>query len=182
MNETMNAAKSAGTGATVFGVISIIAGMLCMLMPGLTGLSVITFIGVLVLVGGIVRMIWAFKAGSFGKGLLVFAIGALTLLCGIVLLVNPLVAAGVLTILLAVYFIVDGIAEISMGIQRRPMPGAGWLIFGGVVSILLGIMIWRQFPLAGTWAIGVLLGIKLFFVGIMMVTGGSAIRSIAKEA
>ncbi|MDH4338453.1 MAG: HdeD family acid-resistance protein [Candidatus Krumholzibacteria bacterium] len=182
MNEIANAAKSAGTSATVFGVISIIAGMLCMLMPGLTGLSVITFVGVLVLVGGIARMIWAFKAGTFGRGMLVFAIGALTLLCGIVLLANPLVAAGVLTVLLAAYFIVDGIAEISMGMQRRSLPGAGWLIFGGVVSILLGIMMWRQFPLSGTWAIGVLLGIKLFFVGILMVTGGSAIRSIAKAA
>jgi uncharacterized membrane protein HdeD (DUF308 family) len=178
----MNAAKSAGSATTVFGVISIIAGMLCMMMPGFTGLSVITFIGVLVLLGGIVRMIWAFKAGSFGRGLFVFAIGALTLLCGIVLLANPLVAAGVLTVLLAVYFIVDGVAEISMGMQRRPKPGAGWLIFGGVVSVLLGILIWRQFPLSGMWAIGVLLGIKLFFVGIIMVTGGSAIRAIAKDA
>jgi len=182
MNETMNAVKSAGTGATVFGVISIIAGMLCMLAPGLTGLSVITFIGVLVLMGGIARMIWAFGAGSLGKGLFGFAIGALTLLCGIGLLANPLLASGFLTILLAVYFIVDGITEISAGMQRRPLPGAGWLIFGGIVSVLLGIMVWSQFPLSGILAIGVLLGIKLFFVGIIMVTGGSAIRTFAKEA
>jgi uncharacterized membrane protein HdeD (DUF308 family) len=182
MNETMNAVKSAGTGATVFGVISIIAGMLCMLAPGLTGLSVITFIGVLVLMGGIARMIWAFGAGSLGKGLFGFAIGALTLLCGIGLLANPLLASGFLTILLAVYFIIDGITEISAGMQRRPLPEAGWLIFGGIVSVLLGIMVWSQFPLSGTLAIGVLLGIKLFFVGIIMVTGGSAIRTFAKEA
>jgi uncharacterized membrane protein HdeD (DUF308 family) len=43
-------------------------------------------------------------------------------------------------------------------------------------------MVWSQFPLSGTLAIGVLLGIKLFFVGIIMVTGGSAIRTFAKEA
>jgi uncharacterized membrane protein HdeD (DUF308 family) len=49
------------------------------------------------------------------------------------------------------------------------------------VSIWLGIIIRRQFPLSGVWAIGILLGIKLFFVGLIMVTGGSVVRSMAKE-
>jgi uncharacterized membrane protein HdeD (DUF308 family) len=40
-------------------------------------------------------------------------------------------------------------------------------------------MIWGQFPLSGAWAIGILLGIKLFFVGLIMITGGSAVRSMA---
>jgi uncharacterized membrane protein HdeD (DUF308 family) len=55
------------------------------------------------------------------------------------------------------------------------------MLFGGIVSILLGIMMWRQFPLAGAWAIGILLGIKLFFVGLIMVTTGSTLRSLAKD-
>jgi uncharacterized membrane protein HdeD (DUF308 family) len=65
--------------------------------------------------------------------------------------------------------------------QRRGSPGSGWLIFGGVVSILLGAMIWGQFPLSGMWAIGVLFGIKLLFVGILMVTTGSAVGALKKS-
>jgi len=181
MNELKEAAKSGGNLMTVFGVIAIILGMLAMLTTGLTGMSVIIMLGVLVLLGGIVRIIWAFQAGSFGKGLLMFAIGGLTLLCGIALLANPLFASGVLTILLAAYFIIDGIFEIVAGIQLRPGSGWGWMLFGGIVSILLGLMIWGQFPLSGVWAIGILLGIKLFFVGLIMIMGGSAVRSMAKE-
>lgn len=181
MNELKEAAKSGGNLMTVFGVIAIILGMLAMLTPGLTGMSVIIMLGVLVLLGGIVRIIWAFQAGSFGKGLLMFAIGGLTLLCGIALLANPLFASGVLTILLAAYFIIDGIFEIVAGIQLRPGSGWSWMLFGGIVSILLGLMIWGQFPLSGVWAIGILLGIKLFFVGLIMIMGGSAVRSMAKE-
>ena len=182
MNSSLDSVKSGGTGMTIFGVIAIVLGMICMLAPGLTGLSIITFVGVLVLLGGIVRMIWAFKAGTLGKGLLTFAVGGLTLLAGVVLLANPVFASGVLTIILLVYFIVDGIAEISAGMQNRPESGSGWLIFGGIVSILLGIMIWRQFPLSGMWAIGILFGIKLFTSGLIMVTGGSALRRVAKRA
>lgn len=181
MSELGKGAKSAGTSMNVFGVIAIILGFLAMLMPGLTGLSVVTMVGVFVLLAGIVRMFWAFKAGSFGKGLLVFAIGGLTLLCGIALVGHPLFASSVLTIVLAIYFIADGIAELAAGFQQRPQSGSGWLIFGGIVSILLGIMIWRQFPLSGMYAIGILLGIKLFTVGLIMVTGGSTLHSVGKR-
>ena len=180
MNQLKDAAKTGSTSMTVFGIITIILGMFAMLAPGLTGLSVVLLLGGIVLAAGIVRIIWAFRAGSFGKGLLMFAIGGLTLLCGIVLLAHPLFASGVLTILLAVYFIVDGIFEIVAAVQLHPGAGWGWMLFGGIVSIWLGIIIWRQFPLSGVWAIGILLGIKLFFVGLIMVTGASAVRSMTK--
>ena len=181
MNEFANAAKAGGNKMTVFGVIAIILGILAMLAPVLTGISVIILVGVLVLIGGIVRITWAFQAGSLGKGLPMFAIGGLTLLCGIVLLAHPLFASGVLTIMLALYFILDGISEIVASVRLRPESGWGWMLFAGIVSIWLGIIIWRQFPLSGVWAIGILLGIKLVFVGLIMLVGGSAVRSMAKR-
>jgi uncharacterized membrane protein HdeD (DUF308 family) len=178
MNNLTEAASVGGKRMTTYGVIAIILGMLAMLAPGLTGFSIAMLLGGLVLVSGIVRMIWAFQSGSLGRGLWMFAIGLLTLLCGIVLLSNPLFASGVLTILLAAYFFLDGISEIAAGFGRMG-EGGGWLLFGGIVSVLLGIMIWAQYPLSGAWAMGTLLGIKLFFVGLTMITAGSAVRSIA---
>ena len=181
MNDRADAAKAGGSKMTILGVIAIILGILAMLAPGLAGMSVLILVGVLVLIGGIVRIIWAFQAGSLGKGLLMLAIGGLTLLCGIVLLAHPLFASGVLTILLALYFVLDGISEIVAGVRLRPGSGWGWILFAGIVSILLGIMIWGQYPLSGMWAIGILLGIKLFFVGLIMVMGGSAVHSMANR-
>jgi len=180
MNEFESSARAGARMMTVFGIIAIILGILAMMAPGLAGLSVAWTVGVLVTLAGAVRMIWALMAGSLGRGLLMFAIGALTLLCGIALVIRPLFAAGVMTILLTVYFLVDGIIELIAGFRSRPIPGSGWMIFGGIVSILLGIMIWRQFPLSGPWAVGILLGIKLFFIGLIMVTGSSAVRSAVK--
>jgi uncharacterized membrane protein HdeD (DUF308 family) len=181
MTEFTDTTKAGGKKIKTFGIIAIILGILCLMAPGLTGISALTIVGLLVLAAGIVRMMWAFQAGSFGKGLLMFAIGGLTLLCGIALVANPLFASGVLTLILAVYFIFDGISEIVGGIRQRPESGWGWMLFGGIVSIWLGIMIWGQFPLSGVWAIGILLGIKLLFVGLIMVMGGAAVGSIAKR-
>jgi uncharacterized membrane protein HdeD (DUF308 family) len=179
MAELTNAVKAGGNRMRIFGVIAIILGILCLLAPGLTGVSALTLMGLLVLAAGIVRIIWAFQAGNFGKGLLMFSIGGLTLLCGIALVANPLFVSGVLTVVLALYLIFDGISELVAGLRLRPGGGSGWMLFGGIVSILLGMMIWGQFPLSGAWAIGILLGIKLFFVGLIMITGGSAVRSMA---
>ena len=181
MNDSADAAKAGGNKMTILGVIAIILGILAMLAPVLTGMWVVILVGVLVRIGGIVRIIWAFQAASLGKGLPMFAIGGLTLLCGIVLLAHPLFASGILTILLALYFVLDGISEIVASVRLRPGSGWGWMLFGGIVSIWLGIIIWRQFPLSGVWAIGILLGIKLFFVGLIMLKGGSAVRSMAKR-
>lgn len=178
MNNLTEAAEAGGKRMTTYGVIAIILGMLAMLAPGLTGVSIAMLLGGLVVISGIVRMIWAFQSGSLGRGLWMFVIGVLTLLCGIALLADPLFASGMLTILLAVYFVIDGISEIAAGFGRMG-DGGGWLLFGGIVSVLLGVMIWAQYPLSGAWAMGTLLGIKLFFVGLTMITAGSTVRSIA---
>jgi uncharacterized membrane protein HdeD (DUF308 family) len=180
METLAGAVKTGARRMTILGVVASILGVLAVLMPFVAGASATLLVGVLVLAAGIVRIVWAFGSDSFGKGLLRFVLGVLTLLCGIVLLANPLLAMGVLTVMLAIYLFVDGIAEIVAGFKWRPELGWLWMLIGGVVSILLGIFIWRQFPLSGIWAIGVLLGIKLFFIGLMMITAGSVMRSASK--
>ena len=170
--------KKGGRRMTALGVIAMVLGVLAMLAPLAAGMSIVFLLGALVATVGALRMFWAFRAGSLGRGLWVFVIGTLTLVCGIAMLANPLFGSGVLTILLALYFVLDGTAEIIAGLAGR-QEGRGWLLFSGTVSLVLGIMIWLQFPLSGAWAMGILLGIKLLFVGIGMLVGGSAVRRLA---
>jgi len=181
MDELGQAVDNTGKNMKMFGIITIILGVLAIMAPAIAGESVVLIVGVLVGAAGAARMVWAFQASGFGRGLLVFGIGLLTLLCGIALIAHPFFASGVLTIMLAVYFVVDGFFEITAGLQRRPEEGWGWMLFGGILSLFLGYFIFRQYPFSGTWAIGVLLGLKLLFVGMMMLTTGSAVREAAAE-
>jgi uncharacterized membrane protein HdeD (DUF308 family) len=171
---------SGGSRMKVFGVISLILGLIAIAAPAFTGLSVLVSVGFLVMGGGVLRMLWAFGAGTFGKGVLAFAIGVLTLLCGIALVTNPLFTSGFLTILIAICLFADGLAELVGSFSVGPNSGRGWLIIGGIASMVLAVMIWRQYPFSGLWAIGVLLGVKLLFVGITMLTVGSGVKSFAK--
>jgi uncharacterized membrane protein HdeD (DUF308 family) len=179
MSEITAAAATGGREMTWFGIITIIIGILAIAAPSITGLSVMLLVGLLVLAGGIVRMIWAFRARSLGRGLFGLAIGGLTLLCGVALLTHPLFASGVLTIMLAVYLMVDGVFEFVAAFRVRPSSGWVWPLVGGILSFLLGLMIWQQFPLSGVWAIGVLLGFKLLLVGMAIIAVGPTMRSNA---
>ena len=59
--------------------------------------------------------------------------------------------------------------------------GKGWVIFNGIVTLLLGVMIWRGFPLSGVWAVGILVGIRLIFSGLTMLALGTAGRQLADQ-
>jgi len=181
MNPIASEVRSAGRRMTLFGIITIILGIAAIAAPLTTGVSIVVFVGMLMMTAGILRMIWAFGAGSFGKGLVGFAIGCLTLLCGLSMVSNPLFSFGYLTILLAIYLFADGLAEVAGAFRLPSSSGRMWMIVGGTASILLGTMMWRQYPLAGGWAIGTFLGIKLFFIGIAMLTTGSGVRKIAES-
>lgn len=171
--------QASRNGMTIMGVISIVCGTFAMLAPGLTGFSIAVLLGVLVLIAGVVRMVWAFQASSFLRGIVAFVIGALTLAAGVLLISEPLLASGVVTIMLAIYFIADGAFELIAAFERRPLYGWGWLLFGGVVSLLLGFIIWAQFPLSGIWAMGILVGIKLFMIGLIMITSAAVVGELS---
>lgn len=163
------------------GVILLIVGILSIASPLMAGLSIAISIGILLILGGIGQLFFAFKAGSAGKGVLTFVLAVLTVLIGIVMISQPDTALATLTIFLAAYFIVEGIFEIIWAFQIKPIKGWGWTLFSGIISLLLGIMIWRQFPLSGVWAIGTLVGIKLIFTGWMMIAFGGAAKGAAKD-
>jgi uncharacterized membrane protein HdeD (DUF308 family) len=87
-----------------------------------------------------------------------------------------------ITLLLAIWFFIDGIWSLVSGFKWRPFEGWGWMVFSGVVSVILGVMIYQQFPVSATWLVGVLVGIRLVFAGWTMVAMGLVGEAIADDA
>jgi uncharacterized membrane protein HdeD (DUF308 family) len=82
-------------------------------------------------------------------------------------------------LLLVAYLIAAGLGELIMSLQLRPADGWGWMLFNGIITLLLGVMLWRQYPLSGEWAIGVLFGIKMIFSGWALVFIGRGVKQAA---
>ena len=168
--------------AVIVGILMLICGILAIGSPLVAGASVTIFVGAMLLVGGIAQCFLAFQAGAFGKGLLIFVMGALTAVAGYYVFSQPLAGLASITLLLAAYFVVTGISELIGAFQIRPANGWGAMLFNGIVTLLLGIMIWKQFPLSGAWAVGVLFGVKLVLGGWAMIIIGRSVRAVAEDA
>jgi len=168
--------------AVIVGVLMLICGFLAIGSPFVAGMSVTVVVGVMLIVGGISECFLAFKAGAFGQGLLIFVVGALTVVAGFYLFNQPVAGLAAITLFLAAYFVVTGISELIGAFQIRPAEGWGVMLFSGVITLLLGVMIWRQFPVSGAWAVGVLFGIKLIVSGWALIFIGRTVRGAAVEA
>jgi len=173
--------KNASTARWV-GVFMIIAGLLAVAAPLAAGLSVSLVTGFLLLVTGVAQVFLAFRGGTMGETISLVLLGVLSVLAGGYMLSQPAAALGVLTLFLAGFFVAEGVVEIIAAFRARPAAGWSWFLFGGVVSLLLGIMVWRQFPLSGVWAIGTLVGVRLLMSGVSLVAVGSTVKNIATEA
>jgi uncharacterized membrane protein HdeD (DUF308 family) len=109
-------------------------------------------------------------------------IGILTVVSGLLVLGHPLAGLAFLTLLLAAYFLVDGVFTVVEAFQVRPRASWGWTLFSGVASIVLAYLIWREWPLTGAWAIGLLIGLRLLFSGWALIALGTAAKRLADVA
>ena len=171
--------RHAGLGMAL-GIGIVIAGVLAVFSPLVAGLSVTIAVGVLLIVSGVSRLFLAFKMGSFGRGLLMFVLGVLTLVAGGYLAARPGMGLATLTLVLAAYLFVEGLFEIIYAFRLRPIKGWGWTLFSGIAALVLGVMIWRQFPVSGMWAVGTIAGIHMIFAGSSTASLCRAARAGAK--
>ena len=168
------------SGFLIFlGVLTVIFGLVAIGSPLITGVAVAVFVGFLLLASGVARIVHALKSKQWGTGFWGTVIGLLGVAAGLLMIFRPLVGLVTMTMLLAIYFLVDGISEIIAAVRIKPDQGWGWVLFNGVIAVLLGFMIWRQWPVSGAWAIGLLVGIHILMTGWSMIILGSGARRVA---
>ncbi len=164
-----------------FGILSIVLGTIGLGMTfGLTLASVLLF-GVLLIIGGVVQIFDAFKCKGWKSTLWHVLIALLYIGAGAMMVADPILASATLTLFLASILVAVGVMRIFMAFQMRPAKGWGWLLAGGIVTILLGGMIISGWPMSGLWVIGLFVAVELIVNGWTSVFVALAARSAAKE-
>ena len=147
------------------GILMIILGVVAMAAPVVATIAIQVMLGWLLVISGIAEGIHAFMVKEWRGFLLELLSAVLYLGVGLLLLVDPLKGAVALTLILGVFLLVVGIFKIITALRVREHRGWGWLLASGIVSVVLGVMIWAQWPASGLWVIGLLVGIQLLFTG-----------------
>ena len=150
------------------GVVIAILGLLAVLAPFATGLSISLLAGGLLVVSGILHFVGVFSARGWVGTIWQIVLGVVTLGAGLLILFNPLVGLLTLTILVITYLFVSGVVEIVMGLRLRGEPNWFLGVVSGSIGVLLAIMLWAGFPSTALWAVGLLFGINLLVSGATM--------------
>ncbi|HEY7211708.1 MAG TPA: HdeD family acid-resistance protein [Bryobacteraceae bacterium] len=162
------------------GILLVILGVIAVADAFAATVASMIFFGWVLVIAGIAQAVQAFRHRESGHLLLHVLNAVLALVVGLLLLGNPLVGALVLTLLLAAYFTVAGVFRIVAG-AKTPVRGRAWIIVSGVVTLLLGILIWLHWPVSALWIIGLYIGIDLIFAGWSQIMLALALRKLTAE-
>jgi uncharacterized membrane protein HdeD (DUF308 family) len=146
-------------------ILLIVLGLLALALPLATGVGVAIVVAVLIIVAGIAHFAAAFAARHLGGLLWQLLIGAVYVIGGVYLFIRPGLDLLGLTLALAIVFFFEGVFRIVSWFTFRHVPGSGWALFDGVVTLILAFLIWRSWPASAVWAIGTIFGVNLLISG-----------------
>jgi uncharacterized membrane protein HdeD (DUF308 family) len=158
--------SSLGSGKSiVWAIVVILFGFLAIALPLATSLGVVIVIAWLILLAGGFQLIHAFQSKGIGSTLWKVVVAILYVAVGIYFLLNPLLGVASFTLALAIFFVAEGGLDLVIYFQNRTAGGAGWILLNGIITLILGIMVWRQWPSSSLWLIGTLVGFSMIMTG-----------------
>jgi uncharacterized membrane protein HdeD (DUF308 family) len=162
----VEAARKASGWSMLWGILMFICGILAISLPLASSIGIVIVLAWLILFAAICHLIFAFQSHGIGGILWQVLLTLVYGIAGIYVLMNPLLGVLSLTLVLAILLLFEGILEIALYFGIRRVRYAGWVLFDGIVTLILGILIWAQWPSSSVWVIGTLVGISLMFSGI----------------
>jgi len=147
------------------GILLIILGIIAILAPHFFTVAIVVSLGWILLFGGvflITRALLFFRMPGFGLWLFM---GILQCVIGYLFLAQPLEGILTLTILMTLFFALEGVAKISFALMMRPLAHWGFVLFSGLTALILALVVWMGWPGTAGWLLGLLFGINMFFGG-----------------
>lgn len=163
------------------GVLLVVLGLAALGSSVLMTLATVVFIGWLLIAAGVVEAVHAFACKGWSGFFIDLLTGILYAVVGFMIVANPGATAVALTLLVAMFLIFGGVFRIAVAVAIR-FQNWGWLLLHGVVDLLLGIAIWRQWPVSGLWVIGLFVGIDMLLNGWSLIMLGFAAKRLPTSA
>jgi len=165
----------------VLGIALVALGAIAIGSAFLMTIASVFFFGWILLIGGVMEVVHAFWHKRWAGFFLDLLTGILYVVAGWMMITNPQESALLLTLLIAMFLVFQGVFRIVAALAVR-YPHWGWVLLDGVVSLLLGVLIWRRWPVSGLWVIGLFVGIEMLLNGWSLVMLGLTGRNLPEEA
>ena len=165
-----------------FGILSLILGIIGTFMSVAVTMASMMIFGILFIVAGVVFLIDSFSAPEWKGRLWGLLISLLYVAGGIVMVMYPAGSATWFTLFIAAFLIMIGVTRIFMGFRVKDLISSwGWMVFSGILSIILGMMIYAEWPVSGLWVIGLFISVELIMQGINAIMLSRVIKTAQKD-
>ena len=151
------------------GVLLIVLGLLAAAIPAVSTIFVETWVALILVSAGAAKTVYAFQTRTEDGFVWKVLLGILYIATGIMLFIYPSIGVLTLTLLLGSFLLTEGVFELILAFRLRPQSNWLWVLGNGIVTLVLGSMIWFQWPFDAPWVIGTLVGISILFSGISRV-------------
>jgi uncharacterized membrane protein HdeD (DUF308 family) len=158
------------------GIALVVFGLLLLISPAAVGGAVVRLVALVLVITGVAQLVQGFRGGSASHTVISVVLGLIVAGLGVLVWLNPLLGSGFLTALLMIFFVVHGLWKLSTAIRYRKFTNWVWLLISGMISLVFVYLLWKQWPLAGAWAIGVFVGLDLLLTGIAMIILAASMR------
>jgi uncharacterized membrane protein HdeD (DUF308 family) len=179
MNTLDSGLQRASRVSLVLSIVLIFFGVLAITLPMATSIGVVIVIGWLVMFDGFAQLIHAFKSKGIGHIAWKLLVAVLYLAAGFYLIARPALGAAGLTLVLGIFLFAEGVADVVAYVSTRKTGSSSWMLFDGVVTLILGFMIWNRWPISSLWVIGTLVGVSMIMTGTTRLMMTLAVRKAA---
>lgn len=159
------------------GISMVFLGTIALFITPAATVGTVLVLGWLLVVSGIVEAIQAFRVRRWGGIFLHLIGGVLGILVGLLVVTHPVAGALAWTLLFASFFTVIGLFRLVTAIRLK-FPNWGWAAFDGAITLLLGVLLWIDWPGSGVWFLGFAVGISLLLRGWSYVMFAIAVRTL----
>jgi uncharacterized membrane protein HdeD (DUF308 family) len=171
--------RQASTLSLLWGVLLIVFGMFAIGAPFIAAMAVSVLVAWLIILAGVVHLMLGVHAHRASRLVWKLLVGIAYIVFGVYLIVHPLLGVTSLTLVLALLFLIEGILDVILFFNMRSMRGAYWVLGDGIITLLLGVLIYLQWPSSSVWAIGTLVGVSMIISGVTRIMFSSALRKVA---
>ena len=146
------------------GIVLILTGVYAIYAGEAATIASVLVLGIVLLIAGVAQIVGAFMVRGAGHVILSLLVGVLDIVVGLMLVQHPGIGALTITLLLAALLVFGGIFRFVSALWLQ-FPQYGWVAFSGLVSFVLGVLLWLQWPISAVWFIGFVVGLNFLFAG-----------------
>ena len=178
LGEGVRALRARWGWIVALGVIFMISGVIALGSVVMATQTAVFVVGIMMIMAGVTEIFTAFSVKEWGKFFLWLFLGLLYVAAGVIAFQNPLLTAGILTLMLGWALVIGGVVRgyIAWHVREAGKPW-GWVALSALITLLLGAMIIARWPYSSVYTLGIFLGVDLLFIGSAWMGVGLALKN-----